>query len=299
MAKSKYDIDPNNPYAGLTSFAEKLSKSQKSATDARYIASALPYTLAEEFRKQGDPALDAAIVTKQQQVLGGGIEGLNKYQMITNPFERRAMAEKFQSGLTIGLDSLTSEKTRRQGKFEEYINKYAGLYGAQAAMKESEANQMSNEFNIYKSIADQTENTRRYNLERADKAAATSKTGDESLFREYITSELNASRGKDGKVDPAVYARLRDEAYTKYGTTKGTFDSQFSSNVGNHEYEKLGLTAPKDTTDYKQQIENNRFAEFANAKSSEKEAKYGEYYWKNGKIYLKKNWAFDEEVYAP
>lgn len=169
--KSKYAIDPKNPYAGLAGMAEKSDKAATEAADFSYLATALPVILKEAFNKKKDPALDAAIVEKGQQVMGGAIEGLNKFKDISDPFTRRALAEKYQGGLSIGYGALTSERDRRQGKFEEYITKWGGLYGAEAARKQAQATIQQNQFSTYKSLADTAEDTRRYNIEQAEKKA--------------------------------------------------------------------------------------------------------------------------------
>ncbi len=178
----KYSIDPKNPYSSLIKLAGRSSQATAEAADAGYVSSALPVILKDKFRQAGDPALDAAISEKGQQVLGGAIQGLDKYRDISDPFTRRALAEKYQGGLSIGLDSLTSEKERRQGKFEEYITKWSGLYGAEAARKQALATAATQEFNTNKSLADsfesnnrwnaeQTESKRRWNIEQGEKSA--------------------------------------------------------------------------------------------------------------------------------
>ena len=300
---SKYAIDPKNPYAGLTGLAEKTSKATKEAADYGYLASVLPSVLKEKFREAGDPKLDAAISTKTQQVMGGAIEGLNKYQDISNPFTRRALAEKYQSGLSIGLDSLTSEKERRQGKFEEYINKWSGLYGAEAARKQSQATLAQGEFNTYKSLADTIESNRRYEEDKAESARrwnieqankGTTKE-DEGLFREYLADELARSAGKDGKFDPVKYRQLRDEAYAK-GISKETFDSQFGTGLGEHEYKGAGIQLSASRTP-KQQYEDELYSSI---KPSRDQAADGELYKKDGRVFRKKSGWFggnnDEEV---
>lgn len=196
MATSKYAIDPKNPYAGLAGLADKTSKATKEAADYGYLASVLPGVLKDKFRQAGDPALDSAISTKTQQVMGGAIEGLDKYKDISDPFTRRALAEKYQGGLSIGLDSLTSEKDRRQGKFEEYITKFSGLYGAEAARKQANATMAQGEFNTYKGMADTAENTRRYNIEQGQKAAEKGKDATSKYQSRLSAIEDDVRQGK-------------------------------------------------------------------------------------------------------
>lgn len=159
-------------YAGVSALADAADKAEREAADSAYVASALPYALKDAFRKTADPELDKAIVTKQNEVLGGAIEGLSKYEGIANPFQRRALAEKYQSGLSIGLNSLTSERDRRQGKFDEYITKWSGLYGAEAARKQAAATSAGNALSRGMSIADKVESQRRYEIDLAEKKTA-------------------------------------------------------------------------------------------------------------------------------
>lgn len=228
MAKSKYAIDPNKPYSGLAGMAEKASNATKEANDYGYLASVLPSVLKEKFREAGDPKLDAAISTKTQQVMGGAIEGLNKYQDISNPFTRRALAEKYQGGLSIGLDSLTSERDRRQGKFEEYITKWSGLYGAEAARKQANASLAQGEFNTYKGMADTAENTRRYNIEQGQQAASRGKDSSSKYQSRLNSIEDDVRTGKYSREtareklrmefpdkDPEVIYKVVEDNYEK------------------------------------------------------------------------------------
>lgn len=109
------------------------------AIDMKYTADVLPMALKEAYDKSRDTKLDAEISKKRNDVMGGAIEGLNKYKDISDPFARRALAEKYQSGLSVGLDAIVTEKERRQKSFTDYINKWSGLFGAEAARKQSMA----------------------------------------------------------------------------------------------------------------------------------------------------------------
>lgn len=134
MAKKPLE-KPQNKYA----LATPSGGLGQDAIDAKYTADVLPAALKEAYDKAGDPKLDKAISQKRNDVMGGAIEGLNKYKDISDPFARRALAEKYQSGLSVGLDSLVSEKERRQKSMTDYINKWSGLFGAEAARKQSMA----------------------------------------------------------------------------------------------------------------------------------------------------------------
>lgn len=109
------------------------------AIDMKYTADVLPMALKEAYDKSRDTKLDSEISKKRNDVMGGAIEGLNKYKDISDPFARRALAEKYQSGLSVGLDALVTEKERRQKSFTDYINKWSGLFGAEAARRQSMA----------------------------------------------------------------------------------------------------------------------------------------------------------------
>lgn len=242
---SKYAIDPKNPYAGLTGLAEKTSKATKEAADSSYLAAVLPTILKEKFDKTKDPALDAAISGKTQQVLGGAIEGLNKYKDISDPFTRRALAEKYQGGLSIGLDSLTSEKDRRQGKFEEYITKWSGLYGAEAARKQSQATLAQGEFNTYKSLADTAENTRRYNIEQGEKAANKGKEASSKYQTRLNAIEDDVRTGKYSREtareklrmefpdkDPEIIYKVVEDNYEKTPYSSKYFSPKQDTETG-------------------------------------------------------------------
>lgn len=111
----------------------------KDAIDMKYTADVLPAALKEAYDNSRDTSLDKEISKKRNDVMGGAIEGLNKYKDISDPFARRALAEKYQSGLSVGLDSLVTEKERRQKSFADYVNKWSGLFGAEAARRQSMA----------------------------------------------------------------------------------------------------------------------------------------------------------------
>lgn len=197
----------------------------------------LPFQLRDEYNKRQDPALNKAISEKQNQVLGGAIEGLNKYQDVVNPFTRRALAEKYQSGLSTGLSSLTDERTRRVGVYEDYITKWSGLYGADLAYKKNilankqeSVNQMMGVYNLEESKRQADEDKRRY--EQGSKK--------ENFLLDAVKA-INASKGTDGKADPQVYGEVRDIGIG-YGLTPQKFDSLFGNKMAENEWEGLGIS---------------------------------------------------------
>ena len=139
---NKYEEAYKKSYKGLKGQSEDITSRGKSYAGYTGEVSALPYQLKEEFRQRRDPAFDKRVRESEQQVLGGAIEGLNKYQDIQNPFNRRALAEKYQSGMSTSLQGLYDERERRQGTILDYIDKWTGLFGAEAKKEELTLNAM-------------------------------------------------------------------------------------------------------------------------------------------------------------
>jgi hypothetical protein len=275
---SKYNIDPNNPYAGLTKMASKVDKAEKEAADYGYAASVLPIKLREAFDKNRDPELDKAIITKQQEVLGGAITGLEKYRDISDPFTRRALAEKYQSGLTVGLDSLTSERDRRQGKFEDYITKWSGLYGAEAARKQQVATSAASGLSRYKTLADTAENQRRYNIAEAEKKRGSGTSASNKQTARLKEIEEDVRMGKysretaafkikqefPGQDPNSIYKLVEDgyeknPYYSKYftpGKETSALDEQRNSNADIRDYYTYLLSVDEDQAKkYKEQYD--------------------------------------------
>jgi len=275
---SKYNIDPNDPYKGLSKMASKVDKAEKEAADYGYLANVLPIKLRESFDKNRDPELDKAIITKQQEVLGGAVTGLEKYRDISDPFTRRALAEKYQSSLTIGLDSLTSERERRQGKFEEYITKWGGLFGAEAAKKQQTATTASNSLNRYKSLADTAENQRRYKIAEAEKKRGTGTSASNKMTARLKEIEEDVRMGKYSREtaafkikqefpgqDPNSIYKLVEDGYEKNPYYSKNFtpqnqqsalDEQRSSNADIREYYTYLLSVDEEQAKkYKEQYD--------------------------------------------
>jgi len=171
---NKYEEAYKKSFKGIKAESQAVADRTSAYGDFASNVSGLPTQLSEEFKKRSDPTFSAKISGAEQNVLGGAIEGLNKFQNVSNPFERRALAEKYQSGLSSTYNALTDEKTRRQNTLLEYVDKWTGLFGAEAkkeeivlnAMKENLANKMQMAQSGYQATAEgitQKESTRQYN----------------------------------------------------------------------------------------------------------------------------------------
>lgn len=279
--------------------AAKLNKEGENVANAKATADKLPFLLKDEFRKAGDPALDTAINKAQSDMFGGAIKGLNMYQDITNPFARRDLAEQYQGGLSQDYANLTDERTRRQGVYADYISKWSGLYGAEAARQDSIFKNQLATFDREKNLADTDESNRRWNIENARASANSAKSN---------------SKFTDEEVKSFVYSHKNDMTWQEqhdYLGEKGVdveqggvFDITANGawKTGNHPIKPGTTTGDPSTinTDQKATAEiaqRKKIEEFkSQVKGSESEAGYGEYYWNGGKIYKKVNWGTDEEV---
>lgn len=235
-------------YKDLWAEAATLDKEGKSVAEANANAAKLPYTLKDEFRKAQDPALDKAINKAQSDTFGAAIKGLNMYQDISNPFARRDLAETYQGIQEQGWKNLTDERTRRQGVYADYITKWTGLFGAEAAKKQDLFNNKLSVWEKEKSLADTEESARRWNIEQSQKGGSGSKAAQKSQFKKDAIATLEASRGEDGKADPRVYQEIRNLAWD-YEINKDEFDSQFGQELSNEEWKNVGIktTAPTRT----------------------------------------------------
>lgn len=133
---NKYEEAYNKAFKGLKGKSEDITSRSRAYGAYAGEVSALPYQLKDEFRQRRDPAFDQRIRESEQKVLGGAIQGLNKYQDIQNPFQRRALAEQYQGDMSTSLQGLYDERERRQGTILDYIDKWTGLFGAEAKKEE-------------------------------------------------------------------------------------------------------------------------------------------------------------------
>ena len=254
-------------YADLWKEASKLEKEGNEVASFKETVSKLPYGLKDEFRKAQDPKLDEAINKAQSDTFGAAIKGLNLYKDISDPFARRDLAESYQGIQEQGWKNLTDERTRRQGVYADYITKWTGLFGAEAAKKQDVFNNKMTIWEKEKSLADTEESTRRWNIEQSQKGSG-SATGKKTTFLKEAMDALDESRGDDGKVNPNVYKEIRNMAYVNFGISKSEFDSQYGSELGDWEWENVGIKTEKPSSgnyediseydDYGKKIKNTR-----------------------------------------
>ena len=248
--------------ADLWEEADKLDKEGKKVANATATAAKLPFTLKDEFRKRQDPALDQAINASEQRVLGGAIEGLNKYQGISNPFTRRDLAEKYQGVLSLGYNNLTDERTRRQGVYSDYIEKWTGLFGAEAARQRDVFQAKLATFERYSNLADKEEDLRRYNIAQAEKGRGSGTAGT-SKYQSRL-EELSSA------VNRGQYTREEANSILEKEVSKGLYkgitshDSQaiYDLNPDNYEDRPGGWrfdaanTKPKTASEQNQEMDN-------------------------------------------
>jgi hypothetical protein len=228
----------------LWAAAAELEKDGADVANFKETVTKLPYTLKESFREKQDPKLDEAINKAQSDTFGAAISGLNKYKEISDPFARRDLAEQYQGIVSQGYQNLTDERTRRQGVYSDYIDKWTGLFGAEAARKQDAFNNKMQTWNMEKNLADTEENNRRWEIENARAERNSGNANKKSTFLADAIAELNASKGEDGKVNPNIYSEIRDLAATQ-GISKDEFDSQFSNKLGDWEYNNVGIKTEK------------------------------------------------------
>lgn len=227
-------------YSDLWKEAADMEKEGADVANFNEAVAKLPYQLKDEFRKAQDPALDKAINKAQSDTFGAAIKGLNMYQDISNPFARRDLAETYQGIVEQGWKNLTDERTRRQGVYADYITKWTGLFGAEAAKKQDLFNNKMTIWEKEKSLADTEESKRRWEIEQSRSGGTASKAAQKSQFKKDAIATLEASRGEDGKADPNVYKEIRNLAWD-YDINKDEFDSQFGQELSDEEWKNVGI----------------------------------------------------------
>lgn len=279
-------------YSDLWAKAAELEKEGSSVSKFQESVAKLPFELKDAFRKKQDPELDKAINKAQADTYSAPFKALEKYQNIENPFTRRALAEEYAGTFQQGWQNLLDEKTRREGVYSDYIDKWTGLFGAEAARRQNEFENKKSMWSMEKSLVDAEESKKKG-----------SAGDDKKLFYQYAQNELANSVGEDGKYDPRVYDRIRNEA-KKYGIDKSSFDSEYSYGLGEHEYKGLGITT-KELSPTQQiaemkledmQRERGGTGSIDDPYGDESKAKGGEYYWAGTKKKKKVNWWFDETI---
>lgn len=282
-------------YSDLWNMAGDLEKQGKSVVDFESKVAKLPYELKDEFRKRQDPELDKAINKAQSDTFGAAIKGLDMYQGISNPFTRRNLAEQYQGGIEQGWKNLTDERTRRQGVYADYIEKWTGLYGAEAARQRDIYNNKLTTFNTYKSLADADEDKRRWEIENARAAARSGGSGSKDWTDQEIRAFVFAHKEDMSWEDQKNYLGEQGVDVTQ----GGTFDIVANTAWGTGNY-PLRPTAQKELSPseklselkYKEAISVGTGSK-DNPYKSEKEAQAGDYYRDGNKIKQKKNWWID------
>lgn len=287
MAKSLADLwkeagdleDEGNDVANFNASVEKL-----------------PYQLKDEFRQRQDPKLDQQINRLQSDTFGAAIKGLDMYQDISNPFNRRSLAEMYQGGIESQWKNAVDERTRRQGVFSDYIEKWTGLFGAEAARKQQIFQNKQSTWDREKNLADTEENNRRWEIENA-RAERSGSGSNKAWTEQEITSTINQlkNNGVDwGTISNYLAEQGVDVVHKSYADSQlnRAFDPKFQ-----------GYEEDKTPTEQLNEIKLNdakkkqQYIDSFSAKENIDKAKYGENYWEGTKIKKKKNWWVDSTLY--
>jgi hypothetical protein len=217
-------IDPTRE--GVLQGYKNLNSMNSVLAGKEYAAAALPYEMADEFKKRQDPALNEKISKSEQAMLGGYTAGLYKFQDISNPFQRRSLAQQYKGNLSMTYDALTSEKDRRTGKYLDYIEKYTGLFSADIARERAMINSYQEQIGQAKEMWRTDVEDRRY-----EESKAKAKEDDRSLYS--IAQEL--------KEKGINWGDAASELGKKYDLTPGSEMSQALDYVygGAEYYNKL------------------------------------------------------------
>jgi hypothetical protein len=232
----------------LWASAAELEKEGEDVANFSGSVAKLPTELATEFRKAQDPKLDQAINKAQSDTFGAAIKGLDMYQDISNPFARRSLAEQYQGGIEQGWKNLVDERTRRQGVYSDYIEKWTGLFGAEAARKQSMFQNKLSAWDREKNLADTEENNRRWETENARANRGSGSKNDRNSFTSDAVALFNESVGKDGKVSPEVYREIRDMAMSGGYYSRSEFDDEFGDRIGDFNYHNVGIETKNTNT---------------------------------------------------
>lgn len=309
-------------FKGLDSASKKITKAQNKYADFAGEVAKLPYQLTDEYRKAQDPALSASINKSEQNMFSAPITALETYKDISDPTTRRALAEKAAGTATVDYKNLTDERTRREGVYSDYVAKWTGLYGAEAAKEQAKVNSQVDSWNRDMNIAgqkqtqanrveDNAESRRRWDYEQAHKggSGATSANSD---YLSYAQDQLDASQGmtENKGYHSSVYTKLLISAPDD--KTRAALKEYFSGGLDEGGKLKLGIETSKPETPaqtvsrenseqdlIKKKNENkaaNKF--YSSIKDNRESAGYGEkYYDKDGNI-RKRSWglASNDEI---
>lgn len=134
-------------YTQLEMDSDKIAKSTSKYADALAKVETAPQEITEAYRtSKANKNIDEAINKSEQQMLGGFTAGIDKYSNVSNPFKRLALATKYKGTLAVEYNNLVDERTRRAGVLSEYIDKWRGLYGAEAARQKVNIDAMESQF---------------------------------------------------------------------------------------------------------------------------------------------------------
>jgi len=270
-------------YKDLWAEAGNLQKEGSDVANFKEAVAKLPFQLTDEFRKAQDPKLDEAINKAQSDTFGAAIKGLDMYQGISNPFTRRALAEKYQGGVEMGWKNLVDERTRRQGVYSDYITKWTGLFGAEAAKRQDEFQNKMAIWDREKGLADTEENNRRWNIENARASAS---AGNKSYTEQEITATINQLR--NGGTDWETISKFLGEKGVDVST--GSYaDVQLNTAFGTGNYPvKPGALSPT------QELAKIKLEQTNKDNEIKRKADEGSdgYYWSGTKVKKKKTGLF-------
>jgi len=273
-------------YKDLWAEAGDLEKEGKSVAEASANAAKLPFTLKDEFRKAQDPELDKSINKAQSDTFGAAIKGLDMYKGISDPFARRNLAEQYQGGVEQGWKNLTDERTRRQGVYSDYITKWTGLYGAEAAKKQDLFNNKVATWDREKTLADTDENNRRWSIENARAERAAGSKSDKAFTDQEITATVNQlkNNGVDwGTINNFLAEKGVDTSTGSYADVQlntafktGNYPTKPNSLSPNEELAKIKLGQAKQDEEVKAKADSGS----------------DNYYWSGTKVKKKKKGLF-------
>lgn len=291
-------------FEDLEKESKKVSQMARRSNKYANYAERLPIDLKDEFRKRQDPALNKQVSEAEQEALGSAVVGLDRYKNISDPFERRALAEKYQGQKSAEYDYLASERDRRKGKFEDYIERWSGLYGAEAAKRQNMLTAAQDEYsrmsNLSQSQREQSrweqefaEDKRRWGAEHALSQARESRLSDDTEdddFLAYAAEEINASQGEDGYADPRVYERILAEAREK-GYDKSKIDAEFGYEINPRDAKRLGLETEEKKSSEGKNMETliDQRTKEGRVAATREQAKVNDYYWDGSVLRQKKD----------
>ena len=282
---NKYEEAYKKSYKGLKGQSEDITSRGKSYAGYTGEVSALPYQLKEEFRQRRDPAFDQRVAEQEQQVLGGMSSGLQKYQDVQNPFDRRALAEGHRAGMATSLQGLYDERERRQGTILDYIDKWTGLFGAEAKKEELTLNAMkegwqrdsgmaAQEYGATSTGLQQEESRDRWNQEfqlnkdkfafsKAQAGSSSSSTKADTSFLNKAQQELEDSRQhNEGLYHSDTYKKLYFDAPNS--ATRELMKNLLGGELDKEAQQKLGYWESSADDNTKNQTEEEKRKEYEN-----------------------------------